>query len=139
MLINFELEKSEVRVLINALSHAASQANSLALRNKILAIISEIHLDIQVEDLIVHKTKQLLDPYTNANITEKSNLRNGLGIPSGWIDNFMYQGCNKILYQLISLYKPGNTATAITKAEAKKCLVVQDVVDLIKANYEKAS
>lgn len=139
MNISFDLEKQEVDILLKALTFAAGQTNSKESRKKILEIIQEIQLDVKLESIIGNYVEILLDPYTNASIYPSSDLRNGLGISINWINNFLFMGCNKILKKMIELYKPATSTDPISKAEAKKCKTVQDVIDLIKQKYESAS
>jgi hypothetical protein len=108
---------------------------------KLLEIIEEFRIDLTIDAILFQYVHQLLDNYTQATILKSSNLRNGLGIDTRWIDNFPHNGGNNILRHLIKQYKPGslNLPSPITSDKAAKCETVQDIIDLIKHNYEEAN
>ena len=138
MKVSFEVDQNEAKLLINALIYAGSNSPNPQSAKKIKEIIQQIQADLKMEAVLAGFVFQILDPYTNAEITKDSDLRNGLGIDVNWINNFMFQPCNKILGYVLSIYKPSGQTSGITENETKKCQTVQDVIDLIQNKYEGA-
>ncbi len=139
MTVSFDIEDSDVELLISSLHYVASITPDPRVKQRIDRLIREIQFDVQIDNLLLDLLRQLLQPYTSIQIDADSRLVQELSIDPLWIQDYLPNTANSILSQLMVTYHPGKTTDPISSAESVKCETVQDVIDLIKNKFDAAS
>jgi len=141
MKIEFDIDKKDAHVLINALEFAASKAPNLESFEAIQKVIQEIREDIKNGIVVFQELKKQLEPYTDKSpILLSSNFRTQLGISSIFIssNNGLIAVLNQILKTFVALNKPSSSPDWIEKSKIDDAITIEDLVKLILNNYESS-
>ncbi|GAA3623041.1 hypothetical protein [Flavivirga jejuensis] len=142
MKIEFEITKSDAKIIVKALEYAASKAGNQSSVNAIQNAIQEIKEDIQNGIRVLKKLKSELKGYTDGSpILETSKFRTQLGLSNAFIksDNGLIALMNYILKSFVSFYKPGVKPDFIKKTKIDDAKTIKDLINLIINNYESSN
>ena len=127
MKIHFEIETNEAPLLIKALDIAQQNANNSQEKVLLQRIKGEIITDINEDKVIRNNVISAISHWTRVRpILTTANLRFGLSLTRGFMQNHLHQLCNKIVKSI----SPGSTKK-VSRKEAGKCKTIQDIISLI--------
>ncbi|MEQ8477454.1 hypothetical protein [Fulvivirga sp.] len=130
MKIHFEIEANEAPLLINALDLALQSVNNPAHKASIQKIKSEVVSDINADQVIRNNVISAISHWTKVRpILTTSNLRFGLSLTKGFMQNHLHQLCNKILISISPNHK-----SKVSREGANKCETIQDIINIIQTN-----
>jgi hypothetical protein len=142
MKIEFDIEKKDLKVLVNALEFAASRVSDENSFNTIQKVINEIKEDVKNGVAIFTRFRDELKKYTDGSpILETSNFRTQLGISAVFIksDNGLIALMNYILKSFVLELKPNAKPDYIKKDKIDDTKTIKDLVNLICKNYESSN
>jgi hypothetical protein len=138
MKIEFEIEDSDLAVLLQALESAAASAANRTSFDALQRLVNEIRQDITNGTDVFLELKTRLTSFTNGSpILPKSNFRTHLGMSLDFIEseNGLLHLLNWILDRLVRANKPRATTKLIESDDIEGAFIVQDLVKLITDNY----
>lgn len=141
MKIQLEIDDKDLAMLIDALKCASSKADDEPSFNAVKKVITGIKSNINIAVAAFNELKGKLAPFTDGSpVLLTSDFRTQLGIPEGFIksDTGLIVILNYVLKFLIANYKPEAKPNLIKKAKIDDARTIQDLVNIILANYESS-
>lgn len=139
MKIEFEIEKSDGLVLINALKYAVSRNNNPMVIEKLIKIIGEIEKDMHSSAQAYKLLAGHLTPYVpNVPILINSDLRVHLSLSNSFIShpNGLSRECNQVIIQLSNFYNLKQKNRNVYPDDLKEVKLIEDVVEIIQNKIE---
>ena len=143
MKVEFELEVQEAAIMLDILREAAHKSNNQKIRSVLGNIINEIESDSKVAHYILDGIRHefTTNNLTNNKIFPHSNMQYGLRIPKPFLQEAagLTKMANFILLRTVQKFKPNTKPSneqRISNSSIKKCVLVQDVMNLIQGSYE---
>jgi hypothetical protein len=141
MRIQLEIDEKDLALLVNAfISASSNQKNDhpVSIIQKAIRGITDI---IDIGAAAFAELEDKLAPYTDGSpVLPASDFRTQLGISDVFIksDTGLIMVLNYVLKFLVNTYKNGAKPVLIKKDKIDEARTMQDLVNLITANYEKS-
>ena len=142
MRIEFDLTKDEAILLLNSLKRVQATTKNKNTFTSISKMITEIESDAVLNDEVYNLLRLHLVHFKHkhAIMSRDAHLRLGLRLQPLFLNRAdgLKAVCNRVLYKILMRYKPTAASNGVILKSVQKCIIVQDVVNLIKTTYEAA-